>query len=526
MRSATLLLAGAVALGADVRYARIGQLEGRVEVEADAPDGWRQALNNAPASEGFRIRTGPDSRVEIELDEGSAFRLGGDALCELSDYARLSTGPRITRISLDRGVAWFTGEAAARDSLVLAMPGAQLTIREGARVRIEVADEFTSMTVIEGRVQFLSVSAELELSEGQMARVNPAEKERFFLHQETISHEGDDWSESRDQWLAQSHSSRYLPALRYGLSDLDRYGAWIETGQGPIWKPSVPPEWTPFAKGRWVWYRRLGYTWIAAEPWGWLPYHYGRWNRSGQTGWVWSPGRTAVFKPGEVFWLRGPGLVGWGPLAPGEDWNARNVPSLYLSAYVTFAKFAQDDREINPEGFAGRPKDPLSATVFQAALPSPALPASRLEAVRAPLRVQPVELAVTQPQPVVRPPLEVLPAPEIPPPVADLQPQAPPVIVTVPVPTAPVETYYVTPVYTGIVVVNPPPKPKKPRRPPAPVVPAKPPEPPPPAAQPTNRVPRGENRTQRAQPIPQPPPQTERNEAPIPRSERNSRRDR
>src|SRR4029079_2232946 len=109
------------------------------------------------------------------------------------------------------------------------------------------------------------------------------------------------------------------------------------------------------------WYDDLGYTWIAADNWGWLPYHYGRWSRTPDLGWFWVPGRSTVFKPGDVFWLRGTKLAGWGPLAPAEDWNARGMPLLYLNAAITWADFPADTRVIDPAGFTERPKEPLAA---------------------------------------------------------------------------------------------------------------------------------------------------------------------
>src|SRR5437588_6028748 len=103
-------------------------------------------------------------------------------------------------------------------------------------------------------------------------------------------------------------------------------------------------------------------------------------------GWVWAPSKTPVFKPGEVYWLRGAKLVGWGPLAPGEDWTMREAPLQYLNVNTTFAAFQQDAPAIDPAGFTARPKEPLQAAAFALALPSPAYLASRLDALRPELR--------------------------------------------------------------------------------------------------------------------------------------------
>jgi len=90
-----LLLAPAVLLAGAARYARVGDMDGKVEVQLHAatlvPRGAELTL-----TENAWLRTGASSRLEIELDEGSALRLGPDSLVELSDYARLSTGQRVT----------------------------------------------------------------------------------------------------------------------------------------------------------------------------------------------------------------------------------------------------------------------------------------------------------------------------------------------------------------------------------------------------------------------------------------------
>jgi len=123
----------AALLAAPVRVARVGEVEGKVEVQLHASDLWRTAVRNLPLVESSWVRTAAGARVEMELDDGSAFRLTGDALCEISDYTRLSTGQRVTVLSLDHGVAYFTGEPDRRDALILVLPRAQATVRVGAR---------------------------------------------------------------------------------------------------------------------------------------------------------------------------------------------------------------------------------------------------------------------------------------------------------------------------------------------------------------------------------------------------------
>jgi hypothetical protein len=453
-------------LAGTVRYARLGEFEGRVEIQLTAADDWIPAERNLPLIESTWVRTGPGSRVEIEFDEGSVWRLGPNSQGEIADYTRLSTGQRITLLALDRGLAYLTGHAEGRDSLILTVPGAQVGFSRAAKARVEVEETWSRISLLEGAARFSSPAAEMDLRQGQSTRVEPANPARFYLDREVVAMETDKWSEARDKAMAQAVSAGHV-IERYGVLELDAAGGWIQTEDlGPVWKPKVDETWAPFRSGRWRWYDGLGYTWVSDEPWGWLPYHYGRWMRRENFGWIWAPARTAVFKPGEVFWLRGPKLVGWGPLAPGEEWKpgppANDHPRQFLNVNTTFAAYQPGARVIDPAGFDSRPKEPLAVAALETAIPSPPFPASRLDSQR-PLvladrtRVDPVIDGVTfesnaPPVVVVNPP-----------------PASPPVIVVNPAPPPdpePVAVPYPVPVYTGIIVQR--------RRPPARSTPAKP----------------------------------------------------
>jgi hypothetical protein len=467
MKRLALWLFPAILFGGQARYARLGEFEGKVEVQLQAADAWLPAERNLPLMESTWLRTGASSRLEMELDEGSAWRLGPDSQGEISDYSRLSTGQRVTLLSLDHGLAWFTGEPKGNDSLSLAVPGAQVIFIRGARIRVEAQENWSIISVIEGRVRYSSPTAEIDLLAGQTLRLEPQNPARFYLDREVKVMDLDHWSEARDKAEAASISAGHV-LERYGLADLDAAGVWIETDEfGAAWKPKAQNGWVPFQNGRWRWYDALGYTWVSSDPWGWVPYHYGRWAHRENLGWVWAPSVSTVFKPGEVYWMRGEELAGWGPLAPGEPWPPSGPegtqPQQYSNAYTTYAAFRQDARTVDPAGFTARPKDPLAAATFTAALPSPAFMAARLDAVRPMLRagstrVTPVIQGVTLqddsdtstgplPEPEPAPALQARQSPVI------VLPEAPGSEGTPPPPDQVIEQ---VPVYAGIVVVRPP----------------------------------------------------------------------
>jgi hypothetical protein len=437
----------------------VGDYDGDVQVQLQAADDWLAAQRNLPLRELSWLRTEGPSRVEVELDDGSILRLGPDSLVELSDYTRLSTGQRITLISLDHGLAYFTGAAEGRDSLIVAVPGAQVTVHQGVRLRFEAHDPWTQIAASDGAARFSSPTAEFDLNAGQIVKLDPAHPARFFLNREVPPLETDRWCDERDKILASTTSAAHVPGLAYGLADLDAYGVWIQTSDfGAVWKPKAPAAWAPFRNGRWLWYDGLGYTWIGDDAWGWLPYHYGRWMQLEGTGWVWAPGESTVFMPGEVYWLKSARLVGWGALAPGEAWKPPAVPRLYLNVNTTYAAYQPETLAIDPAGFASRPKEPLAMAVFAQALPSPAFPASRLNAFRPALRAGVSSAVSVSTEAAYAPPPPSAPsqaqsdATNVNPPPA----QPPVVIVNSPPQEVPVEVDVPVTVYTGIIVVNPP----------------------------------------------------------------------
>ena len=384
MKPLVYLLFAAAAWAGQTRYARLAEFAGSVEVQLAAADAWEPAARNLPLAEGSWLRTAAAARLEVQIDDGAAWRLGPESLGEISDYTRLSTGQRITLLSLDHGLAYVTGEALGGDSFLVAVPGAQVSLGSAARVRLEAGPDWSEVSVLAGSVHFTSPAVELDLPAGRSARVEPAHPSRFFLDPVITEAGPDSWSASRDEALLNTISALHV-GERCGLADLDSAGEWVHTEEfGVVWKPKVDVSWAPFQRGLWRWYAPLGFTWVSGDSWGWLPYHYGRWVHRGELGWLWVPGLSHVFKPGEVYWLRGPKFAAWGPLAPGEPYPPLPdaVPQQFFDAYTTYAPFPADAFVIDPAGFAARPKEPLKMAVFAAALPSPPLPASRLDAGR------------------------------------------------------------------------------------------------------------------------------------------------
>jgi len=438
----TLLLVPAALLAGQSRFARLGEFQGQVEVQLIAADPWIPAERNLPLPELAWLRTGAGARVEIEMDDGSLWRLGPNSLGEISDYTRLSTGQRITLLSLDHGTAYYTGQPVAKDVTILVMPGAQMTVLQGSRVRQTAQPGLSQAAILEGLVRFSSPAAEMDLHEGTTAQVEPSNTARFSLEPQIAAQPLDRWSEDRDKAQAAPASVAYVNAA-YGLADLDSAGKWVQSGElGMVWKPEVSDTWAPYQNGRWRYYDALGYTWVSGDPWGWMPYRNGRWSRVENLGWVWQPSPNPVLHPAEVYWLRASNFVGWGPLAPGEDWNAPNpgavTPQGYTLGSTSYAAFQPDAPVIDGSGFATPTAEQFKTAFFVPALPSPAFLSARLDARRPMIQVGSTRVLPSVPGVTFgdTPPSDLMTTPPadapLPQPVSDAGTAPPPVVVVSP----------------------------------------------------------------------------------------------
>src|SRR5260370_17040545 len=100
MKRFLLLLLPATLFAGQPRYARLGEFDGKVEVQLHAGDPWSAAERNLPLAESAWLRTGASSRLEIELDDGSAWRLGPESPVQISHYSHLSPPQRSTALPL------------------------------------------------------------------------------------------------------------------------------------------------------------------------------------------------------------------------------------------------------------------------------------------------------------------------------------------------------------------------------------------------------------------------------------------
>ncbi|HEX9983423.1 MAG TPA: DUF6600 domain-containing protein [Thermoanaerobaculia bacterium] len=168
------------------------------------------------------------------------------------------------------------------------------------------------VSVFEGSIEVRTPSRTTRLRDGEMAAVD--DRGLYDVVSDNL-----DSADDFERWFLKradrydKRGSRYLDdRFAYYDDELDAHGRWVNvTGIGWSWRPYVAVGWRPYYNGYWGHSRWGSLTWISYEPWGWMPYHYGRWAYDSGYGWVWVPGYG--YSPAWVYWMYGPGYVGWAP---------------------------------------------------------------------------------------------------------------------------------------------------------------------------------------------------------------------
>ncbi len=298
-----------------------------VSVPGTATGEWMAAAVNAPVVANDRISTAPNSRAELQFENGAIVRIGGGA-----DLTVTQLEANHYQFALGRGSVTFRILRASNTDMELDTPTVSVRPTKLGTYRISVnQDAESEITARAGDVEIFTPRGSQWVYSGQtmLARGTASDPE-YQIVQAAPMDDWDRWNDSRDRLITASPSQRYVPPGVYGAEDLDPYGNWVNVPQyGYVWQPAVAPGWAPYRVGRWVWLDWYGWTWVSGDPWGWAPYHYGRWFYEPAFGWCWYPGALGIrhyWSPALVafFGFGGGGVgfgfgnVGWVPLAPYE----------------------------------------------------------------------------------------------------------------------------------------------------------------------------------------------------------------
>jgi hypothetical protein len=293
------------------RIVRLSEVQGTVQIDRGAADGFDKAFINLPVIEGSRLKTGKDSRAEVEFEDGSALRLAPESEVDFTRLGLADDGQKLSTVQLVSGTVYAnlhpkkSGEKAG-DQFQLNFARESVTVAEAAHFRVEL-DGTTKATlaVFKGKLSATSPSGQTEVAEKHSATIefanndltnnDSAEKDTFVIAKNYEAEPSDAWDRQQTDYhdrYASAGGSGISSPYAYGMSDLNYYGSFMNVaGYGNIWQPYfIGANWSPFQDGGWAFYPGAGYMWVSGYPWGWMPYNYGNWAFIPGFGWAWQPG--------------------------------------------------------------------------------------------------------------------------------------------------------------------------------------------------------------------------------------------
>src|SRR5262252_4474006 len=91
-------LVASAAVGSKARIVRLSDVQGTVQIDRGAGQGFEKAFLNLPLVEGAKLKTGRDGRAEVEFEDGSALRLARDSQVEFPRLALADDGAKLTTV--------------------------------------------------------------------------------------------------------------------------------------------------------------------------------------------------------------------------------------------------------------------------------------------------------------------------------------------------------------------------------------------------------------------------------------------
>jgi hypothetical protein len=296
------------------RIVRLSEVEGTVQIDRAAGDGFDKAFINLPIIEGCKLKTGKDSRAEVEFEDGSALRLAPDSELDFTRLALGDNGQKLNTVQLVSGTVYANlhpknanskSSSKAGDQFELNFARESVTVSEATHFRVELADAKATVAVFKGKLNATSPAGQVEVAEKHSATIDLANDDlandaraknaTFVIAKNYETEPADAWDRQQTDYhdrYASAGGSGINSPYGYGMSDLNYYGNFMTVpGYGSVWQPYfIDAAWSPFQDGGWAFYPGFGYMWVSGYPWGWMPYSYGNWAFAPGYGWVWQPG--------------------------------------------------------------------------------------------------------------------------------------------------------------------------------------------------------------------------------------------
>lgn len=285
---------------AGVRIVRLSQVEGKVQLDRAVDHGYETAFANLPIVQGSWLKTN-DGIAEVEFEDNSSMRMTPGAIVQFSQLTRDANGGTVSGITVIRGTVYVSLANTKVNTFALITDEGRFNLLPASHIKLQEGAPRTELSVIAGSVEAHVGTTTTTVTQKKTLQFDPAKAEPVQVsHLATGAF--DNWDKNATMYHKQfmnastfggSGLSSSIP--RYGLSDLNYYGSFSDSGCGSMWRPYFAnASWNPYGNGIWAAYQGAGYSWVSPYPWGWTPYHSGSWDYCPTQGWGWRPGNNWV----------------------------------------------------------------------------------------------------------------------------------------------------------------------------------------------------------------------------------------
>ena len=281
--------------GSNIRIVRLSDVQGTVQIDRGAGQGFEKAFLNMPITQGLKLKTGDDGRAEVEFEDNSIIHVVPNTELQFTDLSLSDSGAKISTVDVAKGEAYVNFAGKKDDQFTVTFAHEKTTLTHAAHFRLRVDQDSAELAVLNGDVQVNGPAGEVKLSKKETATFDLADNDTYQVAKKVAQDPFDAWDKHQEEYHQRYESSNsYGSPYNYGYSDLNYYGNYTNyPGCGMCWQPYFTGMgWNPYMDGAWMLYPGFGYSWVSAYPWGWTPYHYGSWMFLPAYGWVWQPGNT------------------------------------------------------------------------------------------------------------------------------------------------------------------------------------------------------------------------------------------
>src|SRR6266849_5612373 len=241
---------------------RLSFVDGQVSFWRPGAQDWAQAQVNTPLAPGDELATASPGNLEVQIGARAFVRAWANSQVGLANQE-----PDFLQVKITAGTASFDLRTIEPGHTVeVDRPHAAFTIERAGYYRVDVTGERTAfITRRGGRATVTPVSeAAVGIAPSEEVIIEGPAGARVASYAARPLDAWDRWNYARTDHLLDAVSARYVSPDAYGVSDLDRYGAWrVVPSYGAVWVPTaVASGWVPYSTGAWTFDPFYGGPWV------------------------------------------------------------------------------------------------------------------------------------------------------------------------------------------------------------------------------------------------------------------------